>query len=105
MAENRKRNVLTFSLKKEIIDKIKNSCSRDEVVRDYNLCKSVYYDIIKKESEITECCDSFEFKNKKIKKSSPLAELDIPVNGLMIKEKAKIFNQSLEGPLSFKLSV
>ncbi|XP_051154585.1 jerky protein homolog-like [Leptopilina boulardi] len=118
MNRKMKRTFLDIETKAEVLKKIKIGVEKDEILRKYEIGESSYYKFMRKETEIMNTLKKPENKHRRLFKKLKNEYLDDAVikwyqqirdrgdlvTGTMIREKAKIFNDKLNGPRNFKAS-
>ncbi|XP_033209583.1 tigger transposable element-derived protein 2-like isoform X2 [Belonocnema kinseyi] len=107
-----------FSEKYLILQEVKKGESRNAVLNKYKISERTLRKIVQCADEITNKSHDSEFRNKKSMKSADNVELEAalfkwfiqkrdsgqPISGMMIQEKARIFNELLKGPKTFRAS-
>ncbi|XP_051154632.1 jerky protein homolog-like [Leptopilina boulardi] len=118
MNRKRKKTFLNMETKAEIIKKIKLGIDKEEILHEYEIGESSYYKFLRTESKIMEKLKNPENKHRRLFKKLKNEYLDAAVikwfqqsrdrnesiTGPLIRDKAKILNQKLNGPLDFKAS-
>ncbi|XP_043470056.1 jerky protein homolog-like [Leptopilina heterotoma] len=118
MNRKMKRTFLDFETKAEVIKKIKIGVEKEEILQKYEIGESSYYKFLRHESEIMNTLKKPENKHRRLFKKLKNEYLDdavikwfqqtrdrgVLVTGPMIREKAKVFNEKLNGPANFKAS-
>lgn len=121
--QKRKRNVLTLAKKIEIINELKKGATAVSLSSRYDVPRTTINDIKKNASEIEQYASQMEATDGRAKKRKTMRKaaneaLDtalylwfaqkrsegIPISGPIICEKALLFNQKLNGDVSFKAS-
>ncbi|XP_033224183.1 jerky protein homolog-like [Belonocnema kinseyi] len=118
MPKVKKRQRLTFKEQYELADKVKSGASKLSILQKYGICEATYKRVLARESDLRNKVNSYEYAKKKSSKTSPNMGLDAavlewfkqvrdrgdPISGAIIKEKALILNEKLNGPNTFKAS-
>ncbi|XP_033215441.1 tigger transposable element-derived protein 2-like [Belonocnema kinseyi] len=118
MSQQNKRKRLTFKQKYELIQKVKAGATKRSILQEYGIAENTYTDMIARESELRDKINSYENLQKKSSKTTDNAVLEAaliewfkqakdrgdPVSGPIIREKALILNEKLNGPKTFKAS-
>lgn len=119
MSEKKRKTFLDIEAKSEILEKTKSGVERDDILKEYNIGRSAYYEIIKSESIIVNKVSKSENKKCKVFRQLKNNYLDAavlewfqqvrdrgdPVSGPLIREKALILNDKLDGSPDFKVSL
>ena len=112
-----KRQRLSFGEKYNIIKEVKEGVLKENVLRKHRITDRMYNRVIDSESEISEKVKKCEFEKKKSSKTTTNICLDAavitwykqsrdrgdPISGPIIQEKARILNEELGGPPTFKV--
>ena len=118
MVGRKKKVYLTNSEKVRILEEIKSGVSNQVIENKYNICKSFRRKIVQHADEITAKANAFEFKNRKMVRSTKTPKLETavlkwfiqkrdsgqPISAAMLQEKARVFNEMLKESPTFKVS-
>ncbi|XP_033225367.1 jerky protein homolog-like [Belonocnema kinseyi] len=118
VVHKQKRQRLTFKQKCELLDKVKAGTSKQDVLQKYGISDFTYRRLLAREADLSNKFKNYEYQNKKSSKTSNDVLLDAavfewfkqarergdPMSGPIIKEKALILNEKLNGPKTFKAS-
>lgn len=114
----KKKRFLSYGEQAEVIEKLKSGVPRETIIRDYGICESMCYKLIRREQMILSKINSNQTVNRKTSKSCEDKILDEaiftwfeqtrhrgdPISGPIIQEKARVFNKKLNLSSTFKVS-
>ncbi|XP_033227960.1 jerky protein homolog-like isoform X1 [Belonocnema kinseyi] len=118
MSKEKKRPRLSFKEKHEVAGQVKAGVSKQEILQKYGISDKTYRRVIARESELNNKVKRYQFLNKKSAKTSDNMVLEDalmewfkiardkgdPMSGPIMQEKARIFNEKLNGSQTFKAS-
>ncbi|XP_033227962.1 WD repeat-containing protein 46 isoform X3 [Belonocnema kinseyi] len=117
MSKEKKRPRLSFKEKHEVAGQVKAGVSKQEILQKYGISDKTYRRVIARESELNNKVKRYQFLNKKSAKTSDNMVLEDalmewfkiardkgdPMSGPIMQEKARIFNEKLNGSQTFKI--
>ena len=112
-----RRQRMSYKEKYELIQEVRAGASRKSIMSKYHITSRMYNRVIDSEPEVLEKVKKFEFETKKSSKTSNYICLDAgmitwfkqardrgdPITGPIIQERARMLNEELGGPSTFKV--
>ncbi|XP_051168267.1 jerky protein homolog-like [Leptopilina boulardi] len=121
-SHKRRRFYLDTKKKVQVLKKIKEGVSMDIILQECNIDSTSYYKILNKESEILKSFNNLENEHRNLSEQFNCPDLEVillkwfqqkrdihrgylnSLSNQIMKEKALLFNEMLNGPTNFKAS-
>lgn len=118
MNKKRRNTFLDIESKTEVLKKIRSGIDKDKILKEYKISERTYFRLMTNESKILNRMEKPENKDRKVFRKVKDECLDAaviewfqqvrdrgdPVSGQLIREKALILNEKLNGSQDFKAS-